>query len=338
MRAAGIYRENVFLLAALLFLLLTPFTAYSDELRPAYLELTEVSPEIYNVYWKIPARGRLLRLSLDVLFDETVKRTGAPVAHFMRGSYVERWQVEATQGLANSTITIVGLERTSSEVLILINRLDGSAISHRTTPGSPSYSIEAEPGWQQVLATYLVLGVEHILLGFDHLLFVFALLLLIRRRMLLISTITAFTVAHSLTLALASLKLISIPVVPLEACIALSIVFVAVEIIQGQQGRKGLTARRPWVVAFSFGLLHGMGFAAALSEVGMPENALVLALVVFNIGVEAGQLIFVFFVLAVAQLLKRLIPVVPLWLIRIPPYIVGGVASFWVFQRVSGFS
>ena len=186
-------------------------------------------------------------------------------------------------------------------------------------------------------ATYLALGIEHILLGIDHLLFVLALVLLVKGWKKLVATITAFTLAHSITLALATLGFVHVPGPPVEACIALSIVFVAAEIIHRRQGRPGLTERAPWVVAFTFGLLHGLGFAGALSEVGLPQHAIPIALLFFNVGVELGQLAFVFIVLLVLAAARRLPPRVPAWGWRAAPYAIGSVAMFWVLQRVAAF-
>jgi hydrogenase/urease accessory protein HupE len=193
----------------------------------------------------------------------------------------------------------------------------------------------------QVAATYLILGVEHILLGIDHLLFVLALLILVKGTRRLLATVTAFTVAHSLTLAGATLGFVHMPGPPVEAAIALSIVFVAAEIMHSRQGKAGLTERFPWVVAFSFGLLHGFGFASALSDVGLPQAAIPIALLFFNVGVELGQLLFiasVFVVIALARRVMRRSRVwQPAWAWRIPPYAIGSVAMFWVIQRIAAF-
>lgn len=210
----------------------------------------------------------------------------------------------------------------------------------RVLPGA-GFVFSASPGRFEVARTYTVLGIEHILMGVDHLLFVLALLLLVDSRRRLLVTITAFTVAHSITLALASLGVLSVPGPPVEASIALSIVFVASEIIHARQGRPGLTQRYPWVVAFTFGLLHGLGFAGALAEVGLPPLSVPTALLFFNVGVEIGQLLFIAAVLAFIwlsrQAVRRLgLPSVNgLW--RVVPYAIGGVASYWLFERIAAF-
>jgi hydrogenase/urease accessory protein HupE len=182
-----------------------------------------------------------------------------------------------------------------------------------------------------------VLGVEHILAGIDHLLFVLSLLLIVRGFKRIVATITAFTIAHSLTLAAATLGLVDIPGPPVEAAIALSIVFVASEVVRGSRGKPGLTAHAPWVVAFGFGLLHGFGFAGALAEVGLPQKAIPLALLTFNVGVEIGQLLFVVAMLAAGSVLSRLPLRMPQWGARVAPYAIGTVAMFWVAERVATF-
>jgi hydrogenase/urease accessory protein HupE len=201
--------------------------------------------------------------------------------------------------------------------------------------------VEAAPGALEVARTYLLLGTEHILGGVDHLLFVLALLILVKGTRRLVWTVTAFTVAHSLTLAGATLGFVHVPGAPVEAAIALSIVFVAAEIIHGREGKVGLTERFPWVVAFTFGLLHGFGFASALSEVGLPQAAIPVALLFFNVGVETGQLLFiasVFALIAASQRVARRFDVAPpAWAWRLPPYAIGSIASFWIIQRIAAF-
>ena len=209
----------------------------------------------------------------------------------------------------------------------------------RVLPVRPTFTLKPSPGPMEVIGTYTRLGIEHILTGLDHLLFVLALVIIVRGRRQLLGTITAFTIAHSITLALATLDVVRIPGPPVEATIALSIVFVASEIVRLRQGREGLAARQPWVGAFAFGLLHGLGFAGALAEIGLPQNALPLALLFFNVGVEAGQLIFIVVVLAAAAIAGRLMRrhAHPRWTVVTPAYLVGGVASFWIFERVAAF-
>ncbi|WP_148861333.1 HupE/UreJ family protein [Marinobacter fonticola] len=323
-------------LCTLLLLLASSF-AGADNLRPAYLQISETSANRFDVFWKVPARGNYARLSLNVRFDPSIQDVTERQGGFVGGAHVQRWSVGSDHGLADTPVRIEGLEKTTTEALMRIEYRDGTTTTHRFTPDAPDHVIAAKPTWADTVVTYFMLGVEHILLGPDHLLFVLVLLLLIRGMRKLIVAITAFTVAHSITLILASLEVVVVPVPPVEACIALSIVFVATEIIRGQQGKPGLTAQSPWIVAFSFGLLHGLGFAAALGEIGLPQNAIPTALVVFNVGVEAGQLLFVFAILALWRVLGQTLSTYPSWALRAPAYLIGSLASFWVFERVASF-
>jgi hydrogenase/urease accessory protein HupE len=226
-------------------------------------------------------------------------------------------------------------------VLARLVRLDGTVQLERILPVHPAFVGRASPGRLEVVRTYTVLGIEHILSGFDHLLFVLGLVLLVRGTRRLLITITAFTVAHSLTLAGATLGWVHVPGPPVEASIALSIVFVASEIVHARQGRYSITQHYPWIVAFTFGLLHGFGFAGALAEVGLPQTSIPMALLFFNVGVEIGQLLFVGAVLTVIAIGwragRQLRVSQPVWLWRIAPYAIGGLASFWLVERVAAF-
>jgi len=230
------------------------------------------------------------------------------------------------------------LKSTNTDVLLRLEFLDGSSQSVLLTPTKESFKIPEQAGSLQIISTYTWLGITHILLGVDHLLFVFALLLIVNGKRRLLWTITAFTLAHSLTLAGATLGLVYVPQAPVEAIIALSILFLAVELVHGKQGRKGAAAQWPWLVAFVFGLLHGFGFAGALAEVGLPEQAIPLALVFFNVGVELGQLLFVAAVLSVGYFLHKLrLPKLLDWSETVAIYSIGGLSSFWIFERISAF-
>ena len=202
---------------------------------------------------------------------------------------------------------------------------------------SPRWTVPAQAKAWSVAGSYWQIGTIHILEGFDHLLFVLALILIVPGWWLLLKAITAFTAAHSITLALATLGLVNIPGPPTEAVIALSILFLAVEIIHSREGRVTLTEGAPWLVSLSFGLVHGLGFAGALSEVGLPQNDIPLALLMFNIGVETGQLLFVFVVVVIKEILCRLAVDWPAGSWRVLPYAIGGTASFWVIERVANF-
>lgn len=308
---------------------------FAHEVRPAYLDLRQTDADTYDVLWKVPARGDDLRFGLYVELPPDCSNVSEPRGEFIGGSFVERWTVRRAGGLDGATIRIAGLSATRTDVLARLERLDGTTQVNRMTPAAPSFVVESAPSARDVAVTYLELGVEHILLGIDHLLFVLALLILVQGTHRLVVTVTAFTVAHSITLAGASLGVLDVPGAPVEACIALSIVFVAAEIVHGRRGQPGLTARRPWIVAFVFGLLHGFGFAGALHEIGLPQHDIPLALLCFNVGVEVGQLIFIAGVLAVIALARRIPVATPAWAWRIPPYAIGGVASYWLIQRLA---
>jgi hydrogenase/urease accessory protein HupE len=316
-------------------------SAFAHEVRPAYLELRQTGPETYNALWKVPGLGENLRLGLYVELPLGCMNAAEPHASMANNAFTERWTVKCAGGLTGGTIHIAGLTATMTDALVRMERLDGSTQITRLTPSAPSFVVEALPGALEVARTYLLLGVEHILLGFDHLLFVLALLILVKGTRRLIATVTAFTLAHSLTLAGATLGLVHVPGPPVEAAIALSIVFMAAEIMRSRQDKTGLIERFPWIVAFTFGLLHGFGFASALSEVGLPQSAIPVALFFFNVGVEVGQLLFIASVFAVMgfarQLTRRIGVSQPAWAWLVPPYAIGGVATFWLIQRIAAF-
>jgi hydrogenase/urease accessory protein HupE len=239
--------------------------------------------------------------------------------------------------LVGQTLSIDGIANGVTDVIVRVERQDGTSQVERLLPAEPRFTVKAPTGTGEVAWSYLVLGVEHILGGIDHLLFVLALLLIVRDGKRIFFTITAFTIAHSITLAAATLGWIHVPGPPVEAMIALSIVFVATEIVHGLRGKPGLTARAPWMVAFSFGLLHGFGFAGALAEVGLPQKAIPGALAMFNVGVEIGQLIFVGGALVVAATIERLPVPQASWTPYVAPYGIGAIAAFWVIDRVQAF-
>jgi hydrogenase/urease accessory protein HupE len=316
-------------------------SALAHEVRPAYLELRENGPDTYDILWKVPGQGEDLRLALYVELPAGCTNVTPPRAAMANRAFTQRWSANCAGGLTGGTIHIAGLSATMTDVLVRLERLDGTTQVTRLTPSASSFIVDAAPNAMQVAVTYLKLGVEHILLGIDHLLFILALLILVKGTRRLIATVTAFTLAHSLTLAGATLGFVHVPGRPVEAAIALSIVFVAAEIIHSRQGKAGLAERFPWIVAFTFGLLHGFGFAGALSEVGLPQSAIPIALLFFNIGVEAGQLLFIASVFAVIALAKQFSQhfrlAQPAWAWRVPPYAIGGVAAFWIIQRIAGF-
>jgi hypothetical protein len=309
---------------------------HAHEVRPAYLELQEVDAEHFDVLWKVPARGEM-RLSLHVRTPDSCSELGPRARTDIGGAVTERWRMRCGGGLVGQTIAIDGLEGTLTDALVRVERADGGSQVERLTPTKPRFTLEEAPGAGAVALTYLVLGIEHIGLGIDHLLFVLGLLLLVDGWRRLIGTITAFTLAHSVTLAASTLGWVRLAQQPVEAVIALSIVFVAGEIAHECQGRVGLTRRWPWLVAASFGLLHGFGFAGALREVGLPESAIPLALLFFNVGVEVGQLGFIAVVLALGALARRARLPEPAWLRLVPAYGIGGLAAYWTIERVASF-
>jgi len=311
--------------------------AFADEIRPGYLEIRENSQNMFSVLWKVPAKGDK-KLSLQAQLPDNCIKKNQPNSQLINNAYIQRWLVVCEKGLFNKTIAIRGLRSTNTDVLLRLEFLDGSSQSVLLTPTKESFTIPTKPGSLQIISTYTWLGITHILTGVDHLLFVFALMLIVDGKRRLLWTITAFTLAHSMTLAGATLGFVNVPQAPVEAIIALSILFLAVEIVHGKQGRKGAAARWPWVVAFVFGLLHGFGFAGALAEVGLPQTAIPLALVFFNVGVELGQLLFVAAVLALGYFLHRLkLPKLLDWSETVAIYSIGGLSSFWVFERISAF-
>jgi hydrogenase/urease accessory protein HupE len=325
-------------LGALLLLSLA-LPAAADEFRPAYLQLRQIDASTYDVLWKLPALDEATTLKLRPLFPPGTVVITPVRSSFAAGTAVQRWRVQADGGLTGKAIEFPNLVASRIDVLVRVERSDGTAQVARVLPLAPRLVVTASPGGFEVAQTYTVLGIEHILTGFDHLLFVLALLILVQGTRRLVAAITAFTAAHSLTLAAATLGWLSLPGPPVEAVIALSIVFVAAEIVHARQGRTGLTQSRPWIVAFGFGLLHGLGFAGALAEVGLPPLSIPTALLFFNVGVETGQLIFIAAVLAVGavarRVARRLNLRAPSWGWRVPPYAIGGIASFWLLQRVA---
>ena len=330
----------VYLLFIAVVLLCVP-AARAHEVRPAYLELKETAPSQFSVLWRTPVLSGM-RLPVALKLPDGVRNLKEPVVQELADSLLERRWIDAgPAGLAGKRIEFPGLQFTITDALVRVELLDGRSWTSIVRPSQPWMEITASPTGWKVAGTYLYLGVEHILGGVDHLLFILALVLLVQGWKRLVGTITAFTVAHSITLAAATLGFVTVPGPPVEACIALSVMFVASEIVRVRLGNPGMAQRSPWLVAFAFGLLHGLGFAGALSEVGLPPNAIPLALAFFNIGVELGQLAFIAFVLAVvpvgAMVAHRIRVPNPAWAWRVPPYAIGGVAAFWVIQRIAAF-
>jgi len=325
------------LLFALLLWLLQVSLSYAHESRPAYLEISESAENTFDINWRRPALGDKV-LSMQPVFPTHCALQGKVANYLASGAHVSRWSIHCSQpGLIDQTISIDGLAQTLTDVLLRLQFLDGTTRTQILKPNATSMVVEGAPSSWQVIKDYALLGVEHILGGIDHLLFVLCLLLIVRGHWLLVKTITAFTVAHSITLAMAALGFVSVPQAPIEAVIALSILFLAVELVKQQRGKNDLAMRAPWIVAFIFGLLHGFGFAAALTEIGLPQSDIPLALLMFNVGVETGQLLFIAAVLVTIGAWKRLVRMELSWLPRTTAYGIGAVSVYWVLSRVALF-
>ena len=317
--------------------LLVASAASAHETRPAYLEIKETSPGQFLVLWRTPLMAGM-RLPVVLKLPDNVRDLREPSVQELVDSLVERRWVDAGRdGLAGERIEFSGLQMTITDVLVRVERLDGSTQITRVTSSSPSFIVEATPRPFEVVRTYLVLGIEHILTGVDHLLFVSGLLLLVDGTRRLLLTVSAFTLSHTVTLTLATLGFVHVSPAPVEAVIALSILFVAWEILRKHSNPSGLAQRKPWLVAFSFGLLHGLGFAGGLSAAGLPAAHIPLALGFFSAGVEVGHFSFVGLALVIIALLRSRMSRLPSWSWRVAPYAIGGCASFWLVERIAGF-
>ena len=324
---------------SLFVILLLPLVAGAHESRPGYLEINELAGTggQYELLWKVPRRGELV-MPLKARLPEHCRNLRDPTEYASPGGYVVRRNIDCGEiGLDGQTVNVDGLTTTITDVLARVTLASGDTQTVILKPNDTSFVVAARQSNWQVFVAYLILGVEHILFGIDHLLFVLGLLLIVRGLRLLIETITAFTLAHSVTLGIAALGFVNVPQAPVEAVIALSILFLASELVHQHRGRMGLAERYPWLVALSFGLLHGFGFAGALAEVGLPQSAIPLALFSFNVGVEVGQLLFVAVALIVIAILKWIRVAWPEWAVLAPAYGIGSMAAFWTIQRVAGF-
>jgi hydrogenase/urease accessory protein HupE len=317
--------------------------ARAHALQPGYLELQLLGADSWRAFWRKPAVGGA-PMPIEVSLPASCDQRTAPPPRFDGAAYVAQWLASCPGGIAGGEIAIPGLEATRTDVLVRFELEPGRGEARRLTPDAPVFIVPTAPDRLDVARRYFGLGVDHILQGADHLLFVFALLLLIRDPWRLVAAVSALTVAHSLTLAAASLGWLVIPGAPVEAIVALSIMFLASELLLEREGEQRLTERYPWVVAFAFGLLHGLGFARALKEIGLPEGDVPLALLTFNLGVEAGQLLFISVVLIASWLLRRLDPQLIDGLRRprsvglvSMAYLIGGVSAYWFVARVAAF-
>jgi hydrogenase/urease accessory protein HupE len=309
--------------------------ASAHEARPAYLEIRETAPGQFSVLWRTPVlAGR--RLPVALRLPDGTKNLREPAVEELADSLLERrWVDGGPNGLAGKRIDFAGLQMTLTDVLVRVEMRDGRTWTVSIHPSQPWVAIAASQGWLGVVGTYVVQGIRHILFGADHMLFVLGLLLIVKDRWMLLKTVSAFTAAHSLTLAIATLGYAEVPLSPLNAAIALSILFLGPEIVRSWRGETSLTIHHPWVVAFAFGLLHGFGFASALTGAGLPRHELPLALISFNVGVELGQLGFIAVVLALERSFRILEVRWPRWAQALPGYIVGSLGAFWTIERVT---
>jgi hydrogenase/urease accessory protein HupE len=324
-------------LVLVLALLAVGSDAFAHDARPAYLEIRQTTSERYDLLWRTPVLSGM-RLPVVLKFPDGILDVVAPHTQELSDSMVERRVIEAPGSLAGRRIEFAGLQSTITDVLVRVQLADGETTTTLVRPPRPWVDIAASPGGSFAIAgAFVTHGIEHILGGYDHLLFVFALLLIVRNTRVLIWTITAFTLAHSITLALATLGVVHVPGPPVEAAIAFSILLLASEIVRMRRGESSLTTRWPWVIAFCFGLLHGFGFAGALSEIGLPRGDIPLALFAFNVGVELGQLAFIGAVLGTLSIAKRFANVnfIERHVTQAAPYAIGALAGFWFVERVA---
>jgi HupE / UreJ protein len=322
--------------AFLLFVVLASLVrgAFAHESRPAYLEITETAPGRYDVLWRTPLLAGM-RLPVVLKFPDDVRHVTEPMVRQLPDSLIERRLIDAGgSGLAGKRIEFVGLQATIADVLVRVQMRDGRESTTLVRPAQAWVDIAASRGLLAVAGAYFKLGIEHILFGVDHLLFILGLLFIVNNRWMLVKTISAFTVVHSLTLAIATLGYARAPEPPLTAAIALSILFLGPEMVRSRRGETSLTIRHPWVVAFAFGLLHGFGFASGLTTMGLPRAEIPLALLLFNLGVEAGQLLFVLVVLLLERSFRVLEVRLPRLIETLPAYMVGSLGAFWTIQRV----
>lgn len=322
-------------LISLVFVVFVCSILNAHEIRPAFIQIEQTDETTYNVYWKIPRLGDAIP-RINIAFPEGFTVAELKKPNPIPGFVLYAYKISSTTSLNGSVIGINGLDKTLIDVLVNVNFINGEKVSFMLQPDNTAKVIPEKETLMNTIKTYLVLGIEHILLGIDHLLFVLALVLITPGFRKLIKTITAFTVAHSITLSLSALGFVGLPGPPVEAIIALSIVFLAIEILKYNKGEKSLTITYPWVVAFSFGLLHGFGFAGALTDIGLPQTTIPSALLFFNIGVELGQILFILLALGCIRLLsfKNNWPV---YIKKIPPYAIGSIASFWLIERIVKF-
>jgi len=307
--------------------------AVAHEVRPGFLEIRQTGENTYSFLWKKPSGGEV-EIYIAPVIPEECHLTTAGRQQLTPGALVVRGTLQCKDGIQGKTFAIDGLEATITDVIVRVHHGDGRLESHLLKPVNPAVTLGARTtGWQRSI-TYLRLGFEHILLGVDHLLFVLGLLLIVSSRWMLVKTITSFTIAHSITLAIATLGYASAPLPPLNVAIALSILFLGPEIVRCWRGQTSFTIRHPWVVAFAFGLLHGFGFASGLTSMGLPQAEIPLALLLFNVGVEIGQICFVGIIVVLERAFRILEIRWPRIVEFLPGYAVGSLGAFWTIQRL----
>ncbi|MBW2476595.1 MAG: HupE/UreJ family protein [Deltaproteobacteria bacterium] len=311
------------------------FQAQAHESQPGMLELNQLTDTRFEVVWRAPIYyGKPHPAQLEL--PDKWQIIGNPTFRQLSDSALHRLIVEVPNGsIDRSVVRFPGLESTITDVFIVMTRLDNSQMTQVVRPTEPFAELRGERSWYVSSKEYLVLGLNHILTGVDHLLFVLGLLLIVSCRWMLLKTITAFTIAHSITLAIATLGYASAPGPPLNAAIALSILFLGPEIVRVWRGQTSFTIRHPWVVAFAFGLLHGFGFASGLTTNGLPSAEIPVALLLFNVGVEIGQLFFVAIIILLERSFRMLEIHWPRWAEAMPAYTIGGLGAFWTIQRVA---
>jgi hydrogenase/urease accessory protein HupE len=317
-----------------LLLLLGAWPASAHEVRPAFLEVTQRANGRFDILWKQPSAGTLAVRLVPHISGGLLERKPSSIEAASNFQICVWRNIDAgKQGIDGRTIQIEGLTRTITDVLVVVTLANGDSEQEVLRSEHPDVTLHVERNGIAVPA-YLMLGIEHILTGIDHLFFVLGLLLLVRSRVMLLKTITAFTVAHSITLAATTLHIITVQPTLIESLVAFSILFVAVELVNLYRGRVGLTVHFPWLIAFTFGLLHGSAFAGALAEIGLPPDNIPLSLLLFNVGVELGQLAFVAVVIAIGWALSRLPRQLPGWTRWIAPYAIGSFSGFWFLERL----
>jgi len=314
-----------------LLLIVFSYTSYGHDIRSAYIEITP-DEQVLHLLWKLPVFGNPTVELIPEISNIELDKDLALIRH-SSNALIYEWSVPLDSvNLMGQTLTILGLNLTSTDVMVKLNLEDEEI--HILKPDNNSLIIGEKQKTIVAIANFTRIGIEHIMLGIDHLLFVLGLLLLSRTKWLLIKTITSFTVGHSISLALATLGFIYVPEKPLSALIALSIVFLGWELVRAQKGKKSLTIQNPWVMSFLFGIIHGIGFAGGLVSLGLPDSEIPLALLFFNVGVEIGQIAFIFLILLLMRSFSKMEFKSPEWSTPIPAYIIGSFAAFWFIGRI----